>query len=253
MKDEKLSLPNAVLDGKDASSEQQMQESGEQSGSDNLLIVSSSKYIFPSDEYMSALNEYFETVQQEINNNGINQSIGTFTDYYANPSEDGSTLMIPAPFVDSSLVGPLAHLNEELSNDDFGFYFVGFESINHTFQELAEKDLVTGETIGISVAIIILALVFGSVVSAIIPIILALVAISISLGIISVMGQFVDLNDFVPNIVSMMGLAVGIDYCLFILSRYREERATGLEKIEAIVRTGSSAGRAVMFLSLIHI
>ena len=158
--------------------------------------------------------------------------------------------MIPAPFVDSRLVGPLAHLNEELSNDDFGFYFVGFESINHTFQELAEKDLVTGETIGISVAIIILALVFGSVVSAIIPIILALVAISISLGIISVMGQFVDLNDFVPNIVSMMGLAVGIDYCLFILSRYREERATGLEKIEAIVRTGSSAGRAVMFSGL---
>ena len=250
LKDEKLSLPNAVLDGKDASSEQQMQESGEQSGSDNLLIVSSSKYIFPSDEYMSALNEYFETVQQEINNNGINQSIGTFTDYYPTPSEDGSTLMIPAPFVDSSLVGPLAHLNEELSNGDFGFYFVGFESINHTFQELAEKDLVTGETIGISVAIIILALVFGSVVSAIIPIILALVAISISLGIISVMGQFVDLNDFVPNIVSMMGLAVGIDYCLFILSRYREERATGLEKIEAIVRTGSSAGRAVMFSGL---
>lgn len=250
LKDEKLSLPNAVMDGQDFGSEQQMKDSGEESGSDNLLIVSSSKYVFPSDEYISALNRYFETVQQEINKNGINQSIGTFTDYYATPSEDGSTLMIPAPFVDSRLVGPLAHLNEELSNDDFGFYFVGFESINHTFQELAEKDLVTGETIGISVAIIILALVFGSVVSAIIPIILALVAISISLGIISVMGQFVDLNDFVPNIVSMMGLAVGIDYCLFILSRYREERATGLEKIEAIVRTGSSAGRAVMFSGL---
>ena len=250
LKDEKLSLPNAVMDGQDFASEQQMKDSGEQSGSDNLLIVSSSKYVFPSDEYISALNRYFETVQQEINKNGINQSIGTFTDYYATPSEDASTLMIPAPFVDSRLVGPLAHLNEELSNDDFGFYFVGFESINHTFQELAEKDLVTGETIGISVAIIILALVFGSVVSAIIPIILALVAISISLGIISVMGQFVDLNDFVPNIVSMMGLAVGIDYCLFILSRYREERATGLEKIEAIVRTGSSAGRAVMFSGL---
>ena len=250
LKDEKLSLPNAVMDGQDFGSEHQMKDSGEESGSDNLLIVSSSKYVFPSDEYTSALNRYFETVQQEINKNGINQSIGTFTDYYATPSEDGSTLMIPAPFVDSRLVGPLAHLNEELSNDDFGFYFVGFESINHTFQELAEKDLVTGETIGISVAIIILALVFGSVVSAIIPIILALVAISISLGIISVMGQFVDLNDFVPNIVSMMGLAVGIDYCLFILSRYREERATGLEKIEAIVRTGSSAGRAVMFSGL---
>ena len=89
------------------------------------------------------------------NANDIDKLIGSFNDYYPTPSEDGSTLMIPAPFVDASLVGPLAHLNEELSNDDFGFYFVGFESINHTFQELAEKDLVTGETIGISVAIII--------------------------------------------------------------------------------------------------
>ena len=93
-------------------------------------------------------------------------------------------------------------------------------------------------------------MVFGSVVSAIIPVILALLAIFVSMGIISILGQFVDLNSFVPNIVSMMGLAVGIDYCLFILSRYREERLSGLDKIEAVVRTGGSAGRAVMFSGL---
>ena len=67
LKDEKLSLPNAVMDGQDFASEQQMKDSGEQSGSDNLLIVSSSKYVFPSDEYISALDRYFETVQEEIN------------------------------------------------------------------------------------------------------------------------------------------------------------------------------------------
>ena len=70
---------------------------------------------------------------------------------------------------------------------------------------------------------IILAVIFGYVTSAIIPIILAVVAIFVSLGIVSVIGQVVDLNDFVPNIIAMMGLAVGIDYCLFILSRYRRE------------------------------
>ena len=46
---------------------------------------------------------------------------------------------------------------------------------------------------------------------------------------------------------TMMGLAVGIDYCLFVLSRYREERQNGLEKTEAIVNSGTSAGRAVIY------
>ena len=121
------------------------------------------------------------------------------------------------------------------------------DSIEHTFAELAEKDLVTGETIGISVALIILALVFGSVTSAFIPVVMAIVAIFVAIGMVSVVGQIVDLNDFVTNIMTMMGLAVGIDYCLFILSRYREERDAGVEKIQAIANTGSTAGRAVMF------
>ena len=142
------------------------------------------------------------------------------------------------------------HLLENVSNDDFQYYFIGQESIEHTFLELAEKDLVTGETIGISVAIIILALVFGSVTSAFIPVILALVAITIAVGIISILGQFVSLNEFVPNIMSMMGLAVGIDYCLFILSRYREERQGGSEKLQAIIDSGTTAGKAVMFSGL---
>ena len=96
----------------------------------------------------------------------------------------------------------------------------------------------------------ILALVFGSVTSAIIPVILAVVAIFVSIGAVSVIGQIVDLNDFVPNIMTMMGLAVGIDYCLFILSRYREERANGFEKYDAIINSGSTAGRAVLFSGL---
>ena len=89
-------------------------------------------------------------------------------------------------------------------------------------EELAEQDLVTGETIGISVAIIILALVFGAVTAALIPVVLAVASIFVAIGLVAILGQAVDLNDFVPNIMTMMGLAVGIDYCLFILSRYRE-------------------------------
>ena len=218
--------------------------------SDNLLVVTSDKFQFPSEEYLISLDGFFNKIQSEINKSDVNQNVGKVEDYQINPSQDGTTVMISAPFVSGNLVGPLIHVTEDYSDDSFQYYFIGLESIEYSFAHIAEKDLVTGETIGISVALIILALVFGSVTSAIIPVILAVVAIFVSIGAVSIIGQLVDLNDFVPNIMTMMGLAVGIDYCLFILSRYREERANGFEKHDAIINSGSTAGRAVMFSGL---
>ena len=218
--------------------------------SDNLLVVTSDKFQFPSEEYLMSLDGFFNKIQSEINKSDVNQNVGKVEDYQINPSQDGTTVMISAPFVSGKLVGPLIHVTEDYSDDSFQYYFIGLESIEYSFAHIAEKDLVTGETIGISVALIILALVFGSVTSAIIPVILAIVAIFVSIGAVSIIGQLVDLNDFVPNIMTMMGLAVGIDYCLFILSRYREERANGFEKHDAIINSGSTAGRAVMFSGL---
>ena len=218
--------------------------------SDNLLVVTSDKFQFPSEEYLMSLDGFFNKIQTEINKSDVNQNVGKVEDYQINPSQDGTTVMISAPFVSGKLVGPLIHVTEDYSDDSFQYYFIGLESIEYSFAHIAEKDLVTGETIGISVALIILALVFGSVTSAIIPVILAVVAIFVSIGAVSIIGQLVDLNDFVPNIMTMMGLAVGIDYCLFILSRYREERANGFEKHDAIINSGSTAGRAVMFSGL---
>ena len=229
---------------------QQQQSSGSSGMEDNLLVVTSNVYTFPSDEYFTSLNGFFNKIQSEIDKFEVDQNIGKVEDYQINPSQDGTTIMISAPFVRGELVGPLIHVTEDFSDDNFQYYFIGFESIQYSFAHIAEKDLITGETIGISVALIILALVFGSVTSAIIPVILAVVAIFVSIGAVSVIGQIVDLNDFVPNIMTMMGLAVAIDYCLFILSRYREERANGFEKYDAIINSGSTAGRAVLFSGL---
>ena len=244
LKDRKISELNSINGNEPADSQ------SSQSGSDIILVVNSSKSIFPSEEYFQKLNDFFSEIQSEIDKSGLDEKVGDVQDYQIVPSEDGTTIMIQVPFVRSSLVGPLIHITEEFNDEEFKFYFIGTATIEHTFQELAEKDLVTGETIGISVALIILALVFGSVTSAFIPVILAIVSIFVAIGLVSIIGQIIDLNDFVTNIMTMMGLAVGIDYCLFILSRYREERISGLDKIDAITNTGSTAGRAVMFSGL---
>lgn len=112
---------------------------------------------------------------------------------------------------------------------------------------LSEKDLQKGEGIGMLAALVVLVLVFGAVIAGITPVVVALCSIVISLGLLGVAGTQVHFSFFIVNMVSMMGLAVGIDYSLFIISRYREERAKGCDKHEAIGRAGATANRAVFF------
>jgi RND superfamily putative drug exporter len=115
------------------------------------------------------------------------------------------------------------------------------------FTKIAEEDLKQGESIGILIALIVLIVVFAAIVAALLPIVMALVAITIALGLVSVIGQLTDFNLFVTNMITMIGLAVGIDYSLFIVSRYREERKKGFDKLEAIGASGATANRAVFF------
>ncbi len=132
----------------------------------------------------------------------------------------------------------------------FDVLVAGGASINEDFHTQSEKDLQTGEAFGVPLALGILVVVFGAVVAAIIPVILAAISIVVALGLTALLGQAFQLSFFVTNVMTMMGLAVGIDYSLFIVSRYREERARGLEKMEAIRASGATASRAVFFSGL---
>ncbi len=123
----------------------------------------------------------------------------------------------------------------------------GIASFNRAVNTQSEEDLKTGESIGIMVGLLILVIVFGALVSALVPVALALVAITVALALTALVGQFGSLSFFVTNMITMMGLAVGIDYALFIISRYREERARGVAKLDAIEHAGATSSRAVFF------
>jgi RND superfamily putative drug exporter len=123
-------------------------------------------------------------------------------------------------------------------------------TLENEFIQLAEEGLQQGETVGLAVALVVLLFVFGAVVAGLIPIVLAVMGIAIALGAAALFGLAFDLPFFIANIITMIGLAVGIDYSLFIVSRYREERAGGLDKLDAIARTGATATRAVFFSGL---
>ncbi len=136
------------------------------------------------------------------------------------------------------------------ASSDFEVLVTGEGSINGDFGATAESDLRKGEIFGIGIALIILVLVFGAIVTASVPLIMALAAILLAMGITAVVGQFIDLSFFITNMITMIGLAMGIDYSLFVVSRYREERAAGYNKVDAIGRSASTASRSVLFSAL---
>jgi uncharacterized membrane protein YdfJ with MMPL/SSD domain len=114
--------------------------------------------------------------------------------------------------------------------------------------ELSLDDLKKGELFfGAPAALVILLLVFGAVVAGLVPLILAIVSIIVALALVALLAQVYDLSIFTQNMLIGMGLALGIDYSLFTLSRYREERLQGREKFDAITTSGATAGRAVLF------
>ena len=168
-------------------------------------------------------------------------------------SEDRKTTMMPVILTGTikeatENVEEVVHIvEEEDASDDFRVLIGGTASIAAEANEIAQSDLEQGERFGVVVALAILLVLFGTLIAALVPILLAVLAIIVALGIASVIGQAFELVFFVQMMITMIGLAVGIDYALFIISRFREELAKGLDKLEAVERAGAAAGRTVLF------
>jgi len=105
--------------------------------------------------------------------------------------------------------------------------------------------------IGILAAMIILLITFGTVVAAGLPLITALLALGTAVGLIALLTHAIDVVNFTPELAAMIGLGVGIDYSLFVVTRYRAGIDAGLEPDEAIVTAMDTSGRAVLFAGVV--
>jgi RND superfamily putative drug exporter len=142
---------------------------------------------------------------------------------------------------------PVIAALDAVPDDDIRVLTVGVVSSGITYNHIAEEDIIKGEMFGIPVALIILVAVFGALVAAGLPIMLALASVIVATGIASFISTFTELSFFVVNMITMIGLAVGIDYALFIVDRYREERGNGHDRLAAIEVAGATASKAVLF------
>ena len=136
----------------------------------------------------------------------------------------------------------------------FAVAVTGDQTLDHDFNLLSQEDLEKGELqFGLPAALIILLLVFGAVVAGLVPLLMAIVSIVVALGMTAVVAQQFELSIFVVNMLTGMGLALGIDYSLFVVSRYREERGRGREQFDAIAASGLTASRAVLFSGTVFV
>ena len=166
-------------------------------------------------------------------------------------SEDGHaavvTLVLGAD-PETGIVEVIDEVRDADADASFVVDITGTNTLDHDFTELSESDLTNGELkFGLPAALIVLVLVFGALVAAFLPMSIAIISIIVTVAISSALGQVTSLSFFIVNMITAMGLALGIDYSLFVLSRYREERQAGRDKIDAIVATGGTSSKAVLF------
>jgi RND superfamily putative drug exporter len=105
----------------------------------------------------------------------------------------------------------------------------------------------TAELVGICAAIAILLLAFGSVVAAGLPVVIALIGLAIGTGVITLTAALMDVSTVSPTLASMIGIGVGVDYALFVVTRHRDALARGLSVPEAAAEANSTAGVSVLF------
>ncbi|WP_336046525.1 MMPL family transporter [Solibacillus ferritrahens] len=194
-----------------------------------------------TEEEINSALESLETIEEiqtitspigveELNNNdfayGLLEFDNTVVDYF--------------PIIDE--------LREKLGENN-GISITGEPVISKDINLASQNDLIKAETIGLPIALIVLLLAFGTIVASLLPIFVGGATVVMTLGILTLLGDSVNLSIFVLNIVPMLGLALSIDFALLLINRYREERNT--QSIEQSVQIAiQTAGRSIIFSAL---
>ncbi|UNQ38565.1 MMPL family transporter [Prescottella equi] len=129
--------------------------------------------------------------------------------------------------------------------------FAGGAVVGVSLSNRLQADLVRAEAIAIPITLVLLVFVFGGVAAAAVPVFVGLLSVLSSLGILRLLAGVTEVSSFALNVASLIGLGLAIDYGLFIVSRFREELATGSAPADAARRTVLTAGRTVMFSGLL--
>lgn len=149
-------------------------------------------------------------------------------------------------------MGPVLDELAALSADHPGLRIeaAGGEAVNHAINEVVDADLASAGLLSLPVTLVILLVVFGALVAAGVPLLLSVSAVAAATGLWAYASQVVPDIGTVPQVILLIGLAVGVDYSLFYLKREREERRRGHGKVDAVRLASATSGRVVVVSGL---
>ncbi len=133
---------------------------------------------------------------------------------------------------------------------DFKIVIGGDASVSQQTQELLDEDFAFASIVNLPVTLVILIVAMGTLIAAAVPILLAFVGIFVTIGVLALVSQVMPLEEVYVQIVLLIGLASGIDYALFLIARFRNEREDGTPSRYAVERAGHTAGRNIFIAAV---
>ncbi|HTY81205.1 MAG TPA: MMPL family transporter, partial [Dehalococcoidales bacterium] len=220
---------------------------------DEMIIVRSDALTVDDPAFMQQVN----ALTTDVNNLGPATAVQVVNYYMypmpqlVSPDKHSTIISFQVPVDNYKNMKDVYAVTDKYTASGFQVYNTGSAAFMADQMEMGENQMAIGEKVGIGVALIVLALVFGALTAALVPVLMGIAGIVVALGLTALVGHSgMDLTFMVTNMITMMGLAVGIDYSLFVLTRFREERTKGLEKMDAIGKAGSTASRAIFYSGL---
>jgi len=215
----------------------------------DLVVVHSDTLIASDSAYRSVVAQAMQSLQGQPYVTSIISPYGLGSAQQV--SADGHTALIIVGLkgADTELQKNAAKLENALprSHSNIQTYLTGISSLNAAVNKQETSDILKADAIGLPVAFIVLLLAFGSIVAAGLPLLFGDIGIIVSFGLLAVLSRFMTFDIFEESAVTMVGLALGIDYSLMMVTRFREELASGKASLDATRRTLQTAGRAVLF------
>jgi putative drug exporter of the RND superfamily len=188
---------------------------------------------------------------------GVEQVVSYWTLEQGAPlrSRDGARAMIIARITggDTDVEDRYLEIQDTFHGDQ-GAVAVSLGGQTAVFADISEQiggDLATAEAISVPITLVLLVVVFGGLVAAGLPLLVALLSVAGTLLSLFLVGSVTDVSIYSINLTTALGLGLAIDYSLFIVSRYREELGAGLSPRDAVVRTVETAGKTVAFSAFV--
>ena len=226
--------------------------SGPPAGASFSLVLRSETLPVTDAAYRQAVTDALAPLRADVRVTAIRTYYEAPTPQSGLLSRDGHGMLAFVQLRDPRSVAEVyfEDLRSLVRSDSLTILATGGLPINREFDVILDRDLQRAEIVSLPVALILMLIVFGTVVGALVPLGVGLLAIVGGLGGVFLLTRFTDVSTYALNIVTLIGLGTSIDYSLFVVARFREELAAGASREDALARSLATAGRAVVFSGL---